>query len=72
MKPPFDLPRLIAFCDQCDRNTPTKILFMRAGYGNACAACGRLRRGKPYLSKRYFNTLKPGVAKGGIDEAEAV
>jgi len=72
MKPPFDLPNLFASCDQCKRNTPTKILFMRAGYGNACAACGRLRRGKPYFSKAEFQTLKPATAKGGIHEAEAL
>jgi hypothetical protein len=72
MKKTLSLPSMIAFCEQCDRNTPTKILFMRAGYGNACAACGRLRRGKPYLSKAEFQTLKPDAAKGGTNEAEAV
>jgi hypothetical protein len=53
-------------CDHCERDTGTTIKFMRAGYGNACAVCGRLRRGKPYLSKAEFNTLKPDAAKGGI------
>jgi hypothetical protein len=72
MKQSLDLPGMIAHCDQCERNTPTKILFMKAGFGKACAICGRLRRGKPYLSKVEFQTLKPDAAKGGIHEAEAL
>lgn len=72
MKKAVDLPSMIVPCDQCDRDTPTKILFMRAGLGNACAVCGRLRRGKPYLSKVEFQTLKPDAAKGGTHEAEAL
>ena len=72
MKQPLNLPGMIAPCDQCDRDTPTKILFMRAGLGNACAVCGRLRRGKPYLSQVEFQTLKPDAAKGGTHEAEAL
>lgn len=60
------LPSLIAPCDQCERDTPTKVIFMRQGFGNACAVCGRLRRGKPYLSKHDLNSLKPSeTAKGG-------
>ncbi len=72
-KPPADFPYLLAYCDQCERETPTKILFMKAGLGNACASCGRLRRGKPYLSKVEFKTLKPNLsAKGGEHEAESL
>lgn len=67
-KAALQIPNLTAPCDQCQRDTPTKILFMRQGYGNACAVCGRLRRGKPYLSKHEFNTLKPDGANGGNDE----
>ncbi len=71
-KAPLQLSCLMAPCDQCGHQTGTKILFMQAGYGNACAVCGRLRRGKPYLSKAEFNALKPAEAKGETDEAEAV
>ncbi len=68
-KEPLSLPDVIAPCDQCEEATPTKIKFMRAGYGNACARCGRLRRGNPYLSKADFNALKPKVlAQGEIRE----
>jgi len=68
-KEPIHLPSLIAPCDQCGRDTGTTIKFMRAGYGNACVACGRLRRGKPYLSGVEFKTLKPNdSAKGGSYE----
>jgi len=69
-EPPLHLPDLIAPCAQCKQSTPTKVLLMRQGYGNACAICGRLRRGKPYLSKQTFNTLKPNAAKGGDDAEE--
>lgn len=62
------LSNLFAPCDQCERDTPTKILFMQTGLGNACGVCGRLRRGKPYLSKAEFQTLKPDAAKGGRDD----
>lgn len=71
-KQPLHLPRLIAPCDQCKRDTATKVLFMRAGLGNACAVCGRLRRGKPYLSNTEFNKLKLEAAKGKINEAHTV
>ena len=64
-KEPLHLPKVIAPCDQCERDTPTKVLFMRQGLGNSCACCGRLRRGKPYLSKVEFNALRPDAAKGG-------
>ena len=71
--PPLQLPDYLQPCDQCEADTPTKILFMRQGYGNACALCGRLRRGKPYLSKAEFQTLKPTTAaQGGQHEAKAV
>ena len=63
-KPPLHLPFLVRPCDQCERNTETKILFMKAGLGNACANCGRLRRSTPYLSKTTFNALKLQIAKG--------
>ena len=60
-------------CDHCQRITPTEVLFMRQGFGNACAVCGCLRRGKPYLSKAEFNTLKPtSAAKGGCHEQAEV
>lgn len=45
---------------------------MRAGLGNACAACGRLRRGKPYLSKVEFQTLKPDTAQGESDDSATI
>ena len=64
-KEPLYLPSLVADCDQCKRPTGTKVLFMRAGLGNACDQCGRLRRGKPYLSQHEFSALKPNAAKGG-------
>ena len=64
-KEPLPLPSLVADCDQCERQTGTKVLFMKAGLGNACTECGRLRRGKPYLSQQEFNALKPSTAKGG-------
>lgn len=63
-EPPVHLPNLFAPCDQCLRDTPTKILFMKAGLGNACAGCGRLRRGTPYISQNKFNSIKL-LAKGG-------
>ncbi len=72
-KETLHLPNFVQPCDHCEKDTGTKIKFMKAGYGNACACCGRLRRGKPYLSKAEFKTLKPNdAAKGGCDEAEAV
>jgi len=71
-KVPAQISNLIAPCDQCERDTPTKILFMRQGLGNACSSCGKLRRGKPYLSKVEFKSLKPSVAKGGQHEAKAL
>lgn len=67
-KEPLYLPDLFAQCDHCERSTPTKVLFMRQGLGNACAVCGRFRRGKPYLSKVEFEALKPSEANGGTDE----
>ncbi len=70
-EPPVQLPDFVQPCDQCERGTPTKIMFMRQGLGNACACCGCLRRGKPYLSKGEFNTLKPSAAKGGSDDSTA-
>jgi hypothetical protein len=69
-KEPLHLSHLQADCDQCARPTSTKILFMNQGLGNACALCGRLRRGKPYLSKPEFETLKPDAADGGTNDAE--
>lgn len=71
-KEPLHIFSLIAPCDQCERKTETQVKFMKAGYGNACAICGRLRRGKPYLSKAEFNALKPDAAQGGIDEPAAL
>lgn len=70
--PPLQLPDWKQPCDHCEKDTGTKIKFMLAGLGNACAVCGRLRRGKPYLSKAEFKALKPEPAQGGIDEAEAL
>lgn len=70
-EPPAHFPDLFAPCVQCAKNTPTKILFMHQGLGNACACCGCLRPGKPYISKCDFNALKPDAAKGGADEDEA-
>jgi len=65
-KEPLCLPNWKQPCDHCERDTGTKIKFMRQGLGNACAVCGRLRRCKPYLSKAEFNTLKPdNAAQGG-------
>ena len=55
---PFHLPDLHASCDHCERETGTKVFFMKAGLGNACCICGRLRRGKPYLSRTDFESLK--------------
>ena len=69
---PFRLPDFLQPCDHCERDTGTKVLFMRQGLGNACAICGRLRRGKPYLSKRDFETLKLQGANGGSNEATTV
>jgi len=45
---------------------------MQAGLGNACAVCGRFRRGKPYLSNTEFNKLRLEAAKGKIHEAHTV
>lgn len=67
---PLQLPSLIATCDQCERDTPTKILFMKAGLGNACSVCGRLRRGKPYLSKADFENQMSNSVKGGKHEQD--
>lgn len=66
MKAPLYLPDLQAPCDQCDSLTGTKILFMRAGLGNACSRCGRFRKGKPYLSKDEFKALEPNMVKGDM------
>ena len=71
--PPVELPDWKQPCEQCKAGTPTKVLFMKAGLGNACAVCGRLRPFRPYLSKAdlavaiqgNLSTLKPWRAKGG-------
>jgi hypothetical protein len=67
-KAPLDLADWHQPCDQCQKDTPTQVFFMQAGYGNACAVCGKLRSGKPYLSKVEFNALKPNGAKGDHHE----
>jgi len=71
-KPPLHLPDWEQPCDQCERETGTSIKVMRAGIGNACLECGRLRRGKPYLSKHEFQSLTPTAAKGERDEAKTL
>jgi len=70
--PPVELPHWKQPCEQCKADTPTKVLFMKAGLGNACAVCGRLRPFRPYIKKAdiaaaqgNINTLKPWRAKGG-------
>jgi len=76
--PPVELPHWKQPCEQCGQDTPSKVLFMKAGLGNACAVCGRLRRGRPYISKAALaeaaqstlNALKPLRAKGGNDLAK--
>ena len=64
MKEPLLLPDLMARCEQCGRDTGTKVLFMKAGLGNACEVCGKFRKGKPYLSKKELNTLEPDRVNG--------
>lgn len=49
--PPVELPNWKQPCEQCKADTPTKVVFMKAGLGNACAVCGRLRPFLPYISK---------------------
>ena len=49
--PPVEQPNWKQPCEQCKANTPTKVLFMKAALGNACAVCGRFCRGRPYISK---------------------
>lgn len=63
---------LIADCSQCEKETSTRVQFMRQGIGNACAECGCLRKGKPYLSKSEFNALKPAMAKGGSCDKKSI
>jgi len=72
--PPLEFPHWLQPCEQCDADTTSKILYMQAGLGNACAICGKLRRGRPYISKAdlaalaatgTIKTLKPPRAKGG-------
>jgi hypothetical protein len=70
-RPPIDFPLWLQPCEQCGQETASKVLDIKAGLGNTCAICGRLRRGKPYLSKvdlaaaaqGTLNTLKPDRAK---------
>ena len=73
--PPVELPNWKQPCEQCKANTPTKVLFMKAGLGNACAVCGRLRPFRPYIKKadlaaaqQTMNALRPLPAEGGNDE----
>jgi hypothetical protein len=76
--PPLEFPRWLQPCEQCGQKTASKVLSMQAGLGNACAVCGRLRRGRPYLSKAdlaaaaqgTIQTLKPARAKGENDLAK--
>jgi len=71
--PPVDFPQWLQPCEQCGQDTASKVLSMKAGHGNACANCGRLRRGRPYLSKAdlaaaaqfTIKTLKLARADGG-------
>jgi len=73
--PPLEFPLWQQHCTQCGKSTGSKVLIMQAGLGNACAGCGKLRKGRPYLSKadlkaaasHTINTLKPFRAKGVTD-----
>jgi len=65
-KEPLHLPDLIAPCDHCERNTKTKVLFMRQGLGNACDICGRLRREKPHLSQAELHAQRPDKKYGNL------
>lgn len=67
----LNLPGIRSHCHQCNKQTGTKLLFMKAGIGNSCADCGALRRlpdAKPYLSNSDYEKLKRDLcAKGGND-----
>lgn len=52
--------------------TGTFFKFMFAGIGNACDQCGCFRKGKPYISRKEFNTLTRSGAKGGFSETETI
>jgi len=56
--PPVELPHWKQPCEQCKADTPTKVLFMNAGLGTACAVCGRLRPFRPYISKATLATAQ--------------
>ena len=58
-------PATKAFCQRCERNTPTQIHDLPGGLGNCCAWCGCCRKGKPYLSKIEAQTLKRLLAAEG-------
>lgn len=74
--PPVELPKWKQPCEQCLQDTPTKVLFMKAGLGNACAVCGRLRPFRPYIKKadlaaavqQTIQTLRSARTEGGTDE----
>lgn len=55
-----------AFCHQCKRITETVYLPLRGGLiGNLCAICRACRKGKPFISRReYESTLMPTGAEG--------
>ena len=44
-----------AYCNQCQRVTPTIYLPLRNDLiGNVCADCHACRKGKPFISRREY------------------
>lgn len=72
--------QLKAFCQVCNRVTPTEISETPAGhFRNACYFCGTLRKGKPYVSRKYaerhcekINCLNACQGKRGHGEKETL
>lgn len=63
---PILVPHVKAHCVQCEQATGTAFKLTKAGIGNACSRCGKFRKGKPYVSKREFESLtRHNDAKGG-------
>ncbi len=67
---PEEFPDFIAYCTRCGTNTMSAVQFRKNdALGNACAVCGTLRKGLPFISNEKYKSLKAQKAKGGQNEA---
>ncbi|VGO17207.1 hypothetical protein PDESU_05803 [Pontiella desulfatans] len=65
--PNIPAPHVRAWCHRCGTDTGTTFkTALAAGIGNCCAECGACRKGRPYISKRDFQSLMRDRAEGAI------